>query len=209
MTTIPNASQSHKQQTFVIIKPDGVQRNLVGEIISRFERAGLKLVALKMEVPDRERLTKHYSKTDEWYESKGQKTVDNLVKRGIVPSKPAIEYGKDIIRALMDYMSAGPAILMIWEGNKSMEVVKKLVGGTEPTTSDIGTIRGDYTLDSYDKANEDNRAVRNLMHCTDPADGEEEAAREIGIWFEKREIINYRHIQEVVLYDPTISGILQ
>jgi nucleoside-diphosphate kinase len=207
MTTI-NATQSHKQRTFVMIKPDGVQRNLVGEIISRFERAGLKLVALKLTVPDLERLTKHYSKTDEWYESKGQKTVDNLTKRGIVPSKPAIEYGKDIIRALLDYMSSGPAILMIWEGNKAMEVVKKLVGGTEPTTSDIGTIRGDYTLDSYDKANEDNRAVRNLMHCTDPADGEDEAIREIKIWFEQSEIVNYRHIQEVILYDPTISGIL-
>jgi len=207
MTTI-NATQSHKQRTFVMIKPDGVQRNLVGEIISRFERAGLKLVALKLTVPDLERLTKHYSKTDEWYESKGQKIVDNLTKRGIVPSKPAIEYGKDIIRALLDYMSSGPAIQMIWEGNKAMEVVKKLVGGTEPTTSDIGTIRGDYTLDSYDKANEDNRAVRNLIHSTDPADGEEEALREIKIWFEQSEIVNYRHIQEVILYDPTISGIL-
>ncbi len=207
MTTI-NATQSHKQRTFVMIKPDGVQRNLVGEVISRFERVGLKLVAMKMIVPDVERLTKHYSKSDEWYESKGQKSVDNLVKRGVVPTKPAIEYGKDIIRALIDYMSCGPAILMIWEGNKSMEVVKKLVGGTEPTTSDIGTIRGDYTLDSYDKANEDSRAVRNLMHCTDPADGEEEAFREINIWFSPSEIVNYRHVQEVVLYDPTISGIL-
>jgi nucleoside-diphosphate kinase len=207
MTTI-NATQSHRQQTFVMIKPDGVQRNLVGEVISRFERVGLKLVALKMIVPDKERLSTHYSKDDVWYESKGQKTVDNMVKRGVVPSKPAIEYGKDIIRGLLDYMSSGPAILMIWEGNKAMEVVKKLVGGTEPTTSDIGTIRGDYTLDSYDKANEDARAVRNLMHCTDPADGEEEAAREIKIWFTQSEIVNYRHIQEVVLYDPTISGIL-
>ena len=206
--TIINATQSHRQQTFVMIKPDGVQRNLIGEVISRFERVGLKLVALKMIVPDKERLSTHYSKSDEWYESKGQKNVDNMVKRGVVPSKPAIEYGKDIVRSLLDYMSSGPAILMIWEGNKSMEVVKKLVGGTEPTTSDIGTIRGDYTLDSYDKANEDNRAVRNLMHCTDPADGQEEAAREIKIWFTSSEIVNYRHVQEVVLYDPTISGIL-
>jgi len=203
-----NATNSHKQQTFVMIKPDGVQRNLIGEIISRFERAGLKLVALKMTVPDRERLSTHYSKTDEWYESKGQKAVDNMTKRGIVPTKPAIEYGRDIVRALLDFMSAGPAVQMVWEGNRAMDIVKKLVGGTEPMTSDIGTIRGDYTLDSYDKANEDNRAVRNLIHATDPADGEEEAAREIGIWFTPEEIINYRHVQEAILYDPTISGIL-
>jgi len=191
-----------------MIKPDGVQRNLIGEIVSRFERAGLKLVALKMIVPDVERLANHYSKSDEWYESKGQKTVDNIVKRGITQSKPAIEYGKDIVRALLDFMSSGPAILMIWEGNQSMQIVKKLVGGTEPATSDIGTIRGDYTLDSYDKANEDNRAVRNLIHSTDPMDGEDEATREINIWFNSSEIVNYRHVQEAILYDPTISGIL-
>ena len=206
--TTTNATQSHKQRTFVMIKPDGVQRNLIGEIVSRFERAGLKLVALKMIVPDVERLANHYSKSDEWYESKGQKTVDNIVKRGITQSKPAIEYGKDIVRALLDFMSSGPAILMIWEGNQSMQIVKKLVGGTEPATSDIGTIRGDYTLDSYDKANEDNRAVRNLIHSTDPMDGEDEATREINIWFNSSEIVNYRHVQEAILYDPTISGIL-
>jgi nucleoside-diphosphate kinase len=203
-----NLTQSHRQQTFVMVKPDGVQRNLVGEVISRFEKAGLKLVALKMIVPDRKRLTEHYSKSDEWYQSKGEKTVENLKAKGIKPEKPAIEYGKDIVRALLDFMSSGPAVLMIWEGNRAMEVVKKLVGGTEPATSDIGTIRGDFTLDSYDKANEDNRAVRNIMHCTDPADGVEEAQREIDIWFDATEIINYRHVQEAILYDPTISGIL-
>ncbi|MEM1311980.1 MAG: nucleoside-diphosphate kinase [Patescibacteria group bacterium] len=203
-----NSTQSHREQTFVMIKPDGVQRNLVGEIIRRFEVTGLKLVAIKMQVPEREKLSQHYSKSDQWYEEKGGKVVDNLKSNGIEPEKPAIEYGKDIVRALLDYMSAGPAILMIWEGNKAMSIVKKLVGGTEPLTSDIGTLRGDYTLDTYEKANEDGRAVRNLMHCTDPADGESEAKREIGIWFTNNEIINYRHIQEAVLYDPTISGIV-
>jgi nucleoside-diphosphate kinase len=203
-----NATQSHKEQTFVMIKPDGVQRNLIGEIIHRFEATGLKLVALKMIVPDRDRLSQHYSKSDEWYLDKGTKVVTKLVSMGQQPTKPAIEYGKRIVDALLDYMSAGPAILMIWEGNRAMSVVKKLVGSTEPLTSDIGTIRGDYTLDTYDKANEDDRAVRNLMHCTDPADGTEEATREIKIWFSPEEIINYRHIQEAILYDPTISGIV-
>jgi len=203
-----NATQSHKEQTFVMIKPDGVQRNLVGEIIRRFEVSGLKLVALKMVVPDKDRLSRHYSKSDEWYTSKGTKVVEKLVSMGQEPTKPAIEYGKRIVEALLDYMSAGPAILMIWEGNRAMSVVKKLVGSTEPLTSDIGTIRGDYTLDTYDKANEDDRAVRNLMHCTDPADGAQEASREIAIWFTPEEVVNYRHIQEAILYDPTISGIV-
>lgn len=206
--TNQNATTSHKEQTFVIIKPDGVQRNLIGEVISRFERAGLKLVAMKMLVLDEDRLLKHYAKDDAWYTSKGTKVVENLEKRGLKPEKPAIEYGKDIVRALVSFMSSGPAITMIWEGNQAMAVVKKLVGDTEPTTSDVGTIRGDYTLDSYAKANEDNRAVRNLIHCTDPADGEGEAKREIGIWFEPSDIINYRHVQEAILYDPEISGLL-
>lgn len=203
-----NATNSHKEQTFVMIKPDGVQRNLIGEIITRFERTGLKLVALKLVIPDKDKLSKHYSKDDEWYLSKGQKTLDKMLERGEEPTKEAIEYGRDIIRFLIDYMSAGPAVLMIWEGNRAISIVKKLVGSTEPLTSDIGTIRGDYTLDTYDKANEDSRAVRNIMHCTDPADGIEEARREIDIWFDKSEILNYRHIQETVLYDPTISGIV-
>jgi nucleoside-diphosphate kinase len=203
-----NLTDSHKELTFVMIKPDGVQRNLVGEIIRRFEVTGLKLVALKMVVPDRERLSAHYSKSDEWYEDKGSKTVAKLTSMGIEVTKPAIEYGKDIVNALLDYMSAGPAILMVWEGNRAMSIVKKLVGSTEPLTSDIGTIRGDYTLDTYDKANEDGRAVRNLMHCTDPADGAGEANREINIWFKPEEIIKYRHIHEAILYDPTISGIV-
>lgn len=202
------STQSHKERTFVMIKPDAVQRNLIGEVIGRFERCGLKLVAMKMIVPDRERLLAHYSKTDEWYISKGERAIQNLLKSGQTPTKPAIEYGKDIVKALVDFMSSGPAVVTVWEGNQAMAVVKKLVGGTEPTTSDIGTIRGDYTLDSYEKANEDNRAVRNLMHCTDPLDGEGEAKREISIWFEENEIINYRHVQEAILYDPAISGIL-
>jgi nucleoside-diphosphate kinase len=207
--TNQNATQSHKEQTFVIVKPDGVQRNLIGEIVKRFERSGLKLAAMKMVVPGEEKLLKHYSKDDTWYTDKGNKVVQNLEKRGLKPEKPAIEYGKDIIRALVSFMSSGPAVMMVWEGNQAMAVVKKLVGDTEPTTSDIGTIRGDYTLDSYAKANEDNRAVRNLIHCTDPADGAGESKREIGIWFDSSEIINYRHVQEAILYDPNISGILQ
>jgi nucleoside-diphosphate kinase len=189
------------ERSFVMIKPDGVHRNLVGEIISRFERAGLKLIALKMSVPDIDRLTRHYGKSDEWCQSKGAKIVEGMKSRGQTVEKEAIEYGRDIVRALLKYMSAGPAIQMVWEGNQAMSIVKKLVGGTEPSTSDVGTIRGDYTIDSYEIANIDNRAVRNLIHCTDPADGADEAVREIDIWFTKEELIQYRHLNEAILYD--------
>lgn len=194
------------ERTFVMVKHDGVQRALVGEIIKRIERTGLKLVGLKMFVPDRERSTEHYGKDDAWYEKKGQILVDNLQKEGLEPEKPAIEYGKDIIEGVLKYIVSGPAIAMVVEGPHAVGVVKKIVGGTEPLTSDVGTIRGDYTIDSYAMANSDNRGVRNLIHCSDQVD---EAAREINIWFAQEELISYRYINETMLFDVDLDGFLE
>ncbi len=195
-----------KERTFVIVKPDGVQRSLIGEIIKRIERTGLKLVALKMAVPTEDQCWVHYNKDDVWFESKGAKILENRQKAGLPVEKLAIEYGKDIIKALVKFMTCGPVVMMIWEGNEAVGVVKKLVGSTEPATSDVGTIRGDLTLDSYNLAGTDDRAVRNLVHCTDnPA----ESQREIDIWFKKEEIINYRLLAEEILYDVNLDGILE
>ena len=118
--------------------------------------------------------------------------------------KEALEYGKDIIRALVKFMSCGPVVPMIWEGNKAVGIVKKLVGSTEPLSSDSGTIRGDYTIDSYELASLDDRAVRNLIHCSDPVS---DAEREIPIWFTPEEILNYRLLAEQILYDINLDGI--
>jgi len=197
--------QPQKERTFVIIKHDGVQRSLIGEIIKRIERTGLKIVAMKMFIPDRERATKHYGKDDAWCESKGARTVENMIKEGKTPAKTALEYGRDIVDALLKYITLGPVVAMVIEGNQAVGIVKKLVGGTEPLTSDVGTIRGDLTIDSYDAANPD-RAVRNLIHCTDKP---EEAVGEINIWFKPEEVINYRLVQEQILYDVNIDGILE
>jgi len=194
------------ERTFVIIKPDGIQRNLVGEIISRFERTGLKLVALKMTVADKDLIWKHYNKDDAWFIKKGTGIVENRKSAGLSAEKEPIEYGKDIIRALEKYMTFGPVVMMIWEGNQAVAIVKKLVGTTEPAVSDVGTIRGDLTLDTYAMANVDDRAVRNLIHCTDQP---EEAEGEINLWFTPQEIIAYRHVQEAMLYDINIDGILE
>lgn len=203
ISTSPHAKQ---EQTFVFIKPDGVQRTLVGDIITRFEKTGLKLVAIKMFVPDIKRLTVHYGKSDTWCTEKGQKTVDGIIARGQTPTKPTIEYGRDIVRALLKYMSASPAIAMVWEGNEAVAVIRKHTGGTEPATSPVGTIRGDLTLDSYNIANMDGRAVRNLIHCTEKP---EEAQGEIDIWFKPEEVISYKHINEAILYDIDLNGILE
>ena len=199
-------THAKKERTFVFIKPDGVQRALIGDIITRFEKTGLKLVALKMFVPDVPRLTKHYGKSDEWCTQKGQNTINGILARGETPTKEAVEYGRDIVRALLKYMSSSPAIAMVWEGNKAVAVIRKLVGSTEPATSAVGTIRGDMTLDSYNLANLDGRAVRNLIHCTEMP---EESQGEIDIWFEKADLINYKHVNEAILYDVDLDGILE
>lgn len=192
-----------KEQTYLMVKPDGVQRGLVGEIVTRIERAGLKIVAMKMIQAPEDKLITHYGKPDEWYESKGQGIVENRTKAGLPIEKTAYEYGKGIVDALVHFMTSGPVVAMVIEGNQAVGVVKKLVGGTEPTTSDVGTIRGDLTLDSYQMANIDSRAVRNLVHCSDQVD---EAQREIEIWMSSDDVHNYRSVHEAMLYDVNLDG---
>ncbi len=195
-----------KERTFVIIKPDGIQRNLMGEIISRFERVGLKMTAMKMLVPKTEQCWTHYNKDEAWFQLKGERIVKGREEMNLPIEKEAIEYGRDIIGQLVTFMTSGPVLAMVIEGNSAVGIVTKLVGGTEPLTSDIGTIRGDLTLDSYDLAGMDSRAVRNLIHCSDKP---EEAEREIKIWFDESEIIKYKSISEAMLYDVNLDGILE
>lgn len=193
-----------KERTLVILKPDAVQRGLIGETIKRIEKTGLKLIAMKLVMAKEEQLWSHYNKDDAWYIKKGEQTIEEKKSLGLPVEKEAIEYGKDIIRALVNFMSCGPIVPMIFEGNQAVGVVKKIVGSTEPLTSEAGTIRGDYTLDSYNLANVDGRAVRNLIHCSDPV---EDAQREIPIWFNDDEILNYRLVAEQILYDVNLDSI--
>ena len=205
-----NIMHPKKERTFVILKPDAIQRGLVGEIIKRFEQIGLKIVAMKMHRADEEKLWKHYNKDDAWFLKKGEKILANRQGLGLPIEKEAIEYGRDIIGVVVKYMRAGPVVSMVLEGNKAADVVKRLVGGTEPTTADSGTIRGDFALDSYYLCDVDgSRGLRNLIHCTDSADGEGAAEREIGIWFTEDEIMEYRHIAEAMLYDVNLDGMME
>ena len=193
-----------KERTLVILKPDAVQRGLIGEVIKRLENTGLKLVALKMVMADEDRLWKHYEKDEAWCLKKGERIIEDLKAAGRPIEKEAIEYGKDIIRALVKFMSCGPVVPMVWEGNQAVGIVKKIVGSTEPLTSDSGTLRGDFTLDSYGLSSLDGRAVRNLIHCSDPVT---DADREIPIWFGENELLKYRLIAEQILYDVDLDGI--
>lgn len=194
-----------RERTLVILKPDAVQRSLMGDIIRRLERVGLKLVAAKMLRPDEKRLTEHYGKDDTWYLEKGTKRVQLLMEAGkkVDESREPIEYGKDIIRGVVRYMGASPVVAMVWEGNRAVDVVKKLVGTTDPTASDVGTIRGDYQLDSYSLSDAEERGIRNLIHCTDKV---AEADREIPIWFSPDELHDYVHVNEAILKDVNLDG---
>jgi len=195
-----------KELSLVILKPDAIQRSLMGTIISRIENTGLKFVAMNLVVPKAEQCWKHYNKDEAWFLKKGTRVVEDRKAQDLPIEKEPIEYGKDIIQGNVDFFTSGPVLAFIVEGNQSVSIVKKLVGGTEPTTSDVGTIRGDLTVDSYALTSIDNRAVRNLVHCSDSP---EEAEREIPIWFKESDILKYRLVQEQILYDVNLDGILE
>lgn len=193
----------HQERSLVLLKTDAVQRSLVGEIIKRFEQTGLKISAMKMLNATEEQLLTHYNKDDAWYQKKGEGIVNDLKEQGREVEKEAIEYGKDIIRTIVKYMQASPIVALVMEGNKATAVVTKIVGTTEPSTSDVGTIRGDYTVDSFAHATFEDRAVRNLVH---QSESPEEAEREIAIWFKEDEIMSYTTAQERIMYDVNLDG---
>lgn len=197
----------HKEQTLVIIKPDGIQRSLIGEIIHRMERVGLKLVGIKMFVPSKTLVEKHYTLEDGWIEKVGNKTIDAYKAKGLKPrDDDPIKAGERVLEVLIKYLTFGPVIAMVWQGGHAVAVTRKLVGGTEPLTSDIGTLRGDFVLDSYQMSDIGGRSVRNLIHASSSV---EEAEKEIDLWFDKKELVNYRLVQEQILYDVNLDGILE
>src|SRR5258708_4733449 len=145
-----------QERTLVVIKPDGVQRSLIGEIIKRYEQSGLKLVGLKMLVPSPEFIERHYLIDPEWRVKTGQKTIESYKKKGKTPpSDDPLKVTEAILNNLKKYLSKGPVVAMVWQGIHAAGIVRKITGGTEPLTSDMGTIRGDYTIDSYEVADVD------------------------------------------------------
>lgn len=194
------------ERTLVLIKPDGIQRSLIGEIINRYERAGLKLVGMKMLVPTVEKIEQHYTLDPDWRRVTGEKTIAGYQKKGMAPpSMDPLEITEKILAGLKKYLSAGPVIAMVWQGAHAVQIIRKLTGSTEPLSSDVGTIRGDYVLDSYQMADTDGRAVRNLIHASGSV---AEAQMEIKHWFDEKELIKYNIAQEKIFYDVNLDGIL-
>jgi len=214
---MPEKKHIKFERTLVIIKPDGIQRGLMGEIISRYERAGLKLTAMKMTVPTAELIEKHYTLDPEWRRITGEKTIKGYADKGLVsPYTDPYKVTEVLLGRLVKYMTSGPVVVMVWQGAHAVAIVRKLTGGTEPLTSDVGTIRGDFVIDSYQMTDLDSRAVRNLVHASGSA---KEAEDEIAHWFggadknggidpAPAKIIDYTLVQERILYDVNLEGLL-
>ncbi len=173
------------EKTLVILKPDAYALGLTGNIIARFERAGLKLEQIRVSVGENETLDNHYPRDNDWLSSVGEKTLSDYAKIGRsvkeqLGTEDAVEIGQIIRRWLIDFMQSGPVVPMVLSGNRAVEKVRKLVGSTLPIMADPGTIRGDYSSDSADIANSEGRPVHNLIHASGDVD---EAARELQLWF--------------------------
>lgn len=192
------------ERSLVIVKPDGVQRGLVGEIISRFEKKGLKITAMKMIHPTKEMAAKHYDQPKSAMMTLGERTLASYAEKGVKHwSSDPMEIARDIQKKLVDYLSAGPVVAMVVEGAHAIAHVRKIRGATNPLAADVGTITADYTIDSYFISDLTHRAIRNLVHASGTA---EEAENEIKIWFKPTEIMNYKLAIEEILYSKEWEG---
>lgn len=188
------------QQSLVLIKPDGVARGHIGDIISRFEKVGLKITAMKMILPKADEADRHYVLTEEWMQAVYEKASKKYEAEGRdFPFPDYKSYGMSIKNGLIDFLAAGPIVAMVVEGEGAIPMIRKIVGATEPASAAPGTIRGDYSPDTYALANEQNRPLRNLVHASGAPD---EAQNEIKVWFTEAELHHYEHVLEHVLYNP-------
>jgi len=176
------------ERSLVLIKPDAVARHLVGELITRFERKGLKMIALKMIWPTEEMTAKHYTDSDEWLLDTGTKTYNSYVEKGVTPPLEPRDLARKVRERLMESLTAGPVVAMVLEGAHVIEIVRKMRGATSPLGAEIGTIGFDYTMESYQVSDMGGWAIKNIIHASD---SDQNAAREIDIWFKPEEVLSY------------------
>ena len=191
-----------EERTFMLIKPDGVKRGLVGECIQRIEQRGLKIIALKMIQANEEHARAHYPGTKEWLSSMGNKTLESYAKYGKDVTKELgtddpFEIGKIIYGWNTNFLISGPIVAMIISGIHAIDMVRKIVGKTIPAFAEMGTIRGDFSVDSPVLANTGKRAIHNVVHASgDP----KEAAHEIEHWFFREEIHDYKRAEDEIMF---------
>lgn len=191
------------ERTFCMIKPDGVKRGLIGDIVMRMERAGLKVVAMKMLIATEDQVRAHYPMSDDaWIARLGEKSLSSFENIDADPatvlgSTDKSEIGKNVAASLVEFMTSGPVVAMVVEGIQAIDMVRKLAGHTLPFKADVGTIRGDYSVDSPAVANVEMRAIHNLIHASEVSS---EAEAEIKVWFGDEEIPTYNLGSEAVMY---------
>lgn len=185
------------ERSLVIIKPDAVARHLVGEIITRFERKGLKMVGMKLVWPTEDQAGLHYTDSEAWLKSNGDRQLANYEKQGITPPASGRELAMNVRTKLMQSITAGPAVVVVLEGAHVIEVVRKLRGATNPRDAAVGTVVFDYTVDSFELSDAGDWATRNILHGSDSP---ENAADEIKLWFKPEELLNYETVITQTVY---------
>lgn len=191
-----------EERTLVLVKPDGVKRGLTGEIIRRIEQRGLKIIALKMIWAKKEQIDDHYPKEEAWIKRLGDKTKMTYEKYGYdteeeLGTTDSMEIGIKVRNWLIEFMTSGPIVKIIVQGIHAIDMVRKLAGNTMPSMAEMGTIRGDFSVDSPASANRDKRSVHNIMHASETM---QEAEHEIDFWFSPEEINEYKRAEEDIMF---------
>ncbi len=196
-----------KQRALLIIKPDGVQRGLIGKIVKRFEQVGLTVIGLKFIWATKEQIVAHYPETEAWFKKVGERTLTNYAKKGLDAKKvfnttDAVSIGKTVKKWLINYLQESPLFFAVVEGYDCIEIVRKLSGNTIPLLAAPGTIRGDFSHDTIDLANEQNRPLRNVIHASDTI---EDGEKEVNLWFAKDELFEYKRADDKFMFSSSAS----
>lgn len=191
-----------KQRALLIIKPDGVQRGLSGTILKRFEQVGLTIIGFKFTTADAETVKAHYPETNVWFCKVGDRTLTNYAKKGLDAKKvfgtnDACTIGKTVKQWLIEYFQESPVLIVAVEGYEAIEIVRKISGNTLPVLAAPGTIRGDFSHDTIDLANEQNRPLRNIIHASDTI---EDGEKEVNLWFKQNELFSYKRADEEFMF---------
>jgi len=191
-----------KTRALLILKPDAVQRGLMGTVVQRFERVGLTIIGLKFIWAKKEQIIAHYPETEDWFKKVGRRTLNNYAEKGldakeVFKTDDPLLIGKTVKNWLIEYLQESPLLLVVVEGYDTIEVVRKLSGHTIPLLAHPGTVRGDFSHDTIDLANEQNRPLRNLIHASD---SKEDGEKEISLWFTKEELFSYQRADEKFMF---------
>ncbi len=191
-----------QEKTLVLVKPDGVKRGLIGDVVARIERRGLKIIAMEMIWANKDQVSGNYPNDEKWFNTIGEKTKATYEKYGHDVKKELgtednVKIGKMVKEWLIDYMTSGPIVKMVVKGVHAVDMMRKLVGNTMPALAEMGTIRGDFSVDSSVQANNGKRAVRNIVHASGTI---EEANNEIAFWFSPEEIHDYDRAGEDIMF---------